>query len=150
MDKHLKPLSRGVRGLFRSFSQITGAPVFFSMGIKLNLNFFWKISISKKLPPEKPTSSVEICILLEFVKQNDNYSTYEADFCTDALIGLQDNVCKISEILVDIFRHSWVSKIFFHDFWTTFSFLKYYWCFSKDTRVSRISVYKLESISDWL
>ena len=29
-------------------------------------------------------------------------------------------------------------RCFFHDFWPFFSLLKYYWCFSKDTRVSRI------------
>ena len=76
--------------------------------IKLNLNFFWKIWISKKLPHKKPTASVEIHILIEFVKQNDNYSIYEADICTDALIGLQDIVCKFIAILVDICGHSWI------------------------------------------
>ena len=45
------------------------------------------------MPQEKPRASAKICILIEFVKQNDNYLTYEADICTDALLGLQDKVC---------------------------------------------------------
>ena len=50
--------------------------------------------------------SVEIHILIEFVKQNDNYSIYDADICTDALIRLQDIVYKFIAILVDICGHS--------------------------------------------
>ena len=43
--------------------------------------YWW---ISKKLPPQKQTASVEISILIEFVKQNKNYSRYDADICKDA------------------------------------------------------------------
>ena len=60
------------------------------------------------MPHKKPTASVEIHILIEFVKQDDNYSIYEADICTDALIGLQDIVCKFIAILVDICGHRWI------------------------------------------
>ena len=35
----------------------------------------------------------EISILIEFVKQNENDSRYEADICTDALKGTGDIVC---------------------------------------------------------
>ena len=58
------------------------------------------------MPTQKPTASVEICILIEFVKQSENYSIYEADICTDALKGTKDIVCKFIAILVDICRHS--------------------------------------------
>ena len=47
-------------------------------------------------------ASVEISILIVFVKQNENYSRYEADICTDALKGTQDIVCKFIAILVII------------------------------------------------
>ena len=51
---------------------------------------------------------MEICILLKFVKQNENSSIYEADICTDALIGTQDIEFWFVAILVDICGHSWI------------------------------------------
>ena len=107
---------------------------------KLNLKFFWKIWISKKLPHKKPTASVEIHILIEFVKQNDNHSIYEADICTDALIGPQDILSKFSEILVHICGHSWVSKMFFTIFDHLFPFWTIFGAGLKTQGVSRILV----------
>ena len=63
-------------------------------------------TLKQKLPHKKPTASCENHILIEFVKQNDNFSIYKDDICTDALIGLQDIVCKFIAILVDICGHS--------------------------------------------
>ena len=75
--KNIYILGVGDRGSFLGHFLKSLAPLFFSMGngpIKLNLKFFWKIWISKKLPHEKPTASLEIHILIEFVKQNKSYS----------------------------------------------------------------------------
>ena len=94
----LSVLSLGVGGKahFLGYFFKSLVPLFFPQGygsIKLNLNLFWKIWICKKLPPQKPTASLEISILIEFVKQNENDSRYEADICTDALKGTGDIVC---------------------------------------------------------
>ena len=49
--------------------------------------------------------SRETLAQIKLFSNNENYLTYEADICKDALMGTKDIFCKFLAILADICRH---------------------------------------------